>query len=118
MSADEFNLEERVLCSDDNCIGLIGSDGRCKECGALYTGSEPLPNSTGDVSRENEPRIDHSPPTEPGGTAAELSEPEEDRYGEEERICCSDDTCVGIIGPDGVCGTCGKSTSSSFSSEG
>ena len=25
--------EERILCSDGNCIGVIGSDGLCKECG-------------------------------------------------------------------------------------
>jgi hypothetical protein len=24
---------QRVLCSDGNCIGVIGPDGRCKECG-------------------------------------------------------------------------------------
>ena len=25
--------EDRVSCSDGNCIGVIGSDGKCKECG-------------------------------------------------------------------------------------
>jgi hypothetical protein len=25
--------ENRVLCSDESCIGVIGPDGRCKECG-------------------------------------------------------------------------------------
>jgi hypothetical protein len=25
--------EERELCPDDACIGLIGPNGRCKECG-------------------------------------------------------------------------------------
>jgi len=25
--------DERELCPDDACIGLIGADGRCKECG-------------------------------------------------------------------------------------
>ncbi len=24
---------DRVLCSDEACIGVIGPDGRCKECG-------------------------------------------------------------------------------------
>lgn len=27
------SLENRVLCSDGNCIGIIGPDGRCKVCG-------------------------------------------------------------------------------------
>jgi hypothetical protein len=30
--------ESRVLCSDGNCIGVIGPDGRCKECGKPYEG--------------------------------------------------------------------------------
>jgi len=25
--------DQRVLCSDGNCIGVIGPDGRCKICG-------------------------------------------------------------------------------------
>ena len=29
--ADEW--ENRRLCPDGNCIGVIGPDGRCKECG-------------------------------------------------------------------------------------
>lgn len=30
---NDDDLEERVLCLDDNCIGIIGPDGRCTECG-------------------------------------------------------------------------------------
>ena len=104
MSAEEFNLDERVLCSDDTCIGLVGPDGRCRECGALYTGSESLPQNIGDISPEETPKAD----TDPGETASEPSEPEGTYDSDEERVCCSDETCVGIIGPDGVCGTCGK----------
>ncbi|MGB5217396.1 MAG: hypothetical protein WBN66_03760 [Smithella sp.] len=25
--------KKRILCSDESCIGVIGSDGKCKECG-------------------------------------------------------------------------------------
>ena len=35
---DSFDLSKRLLCSDGACIGLIGPDGRCKECGKPYTG--------------------------------------------------------------------------------
>ena len=28
-----FDEGERELCPDDACIGLIGEDGRCRECG-------------------------------------------------------------------------------------
>ena len=30
---DAFDGEERKLCSDGACTGLLGSDGKCKECG-------------------------------------------------------------------------------------
>ena len=30
---DDDDWENRTLCSDESCIGVIGPDGRCKECG-------------------------------------------------------------------------------------
>ena len=30
------DFSSRVLCSDGTCIGVIGSDGKCKECGKPY----------------------------------------------------------------------------------
>lgn len=33
---DEWS--QRVLCSDGTCIGIIGPDGKCKECGKRYKG--------------------------------------------------------------------------------
>ncbi len=32
----EDPFAERILCSDGTCIGVIGPDGRCKECGKPY----------------------------------------------------------------------------------
>lgn len=29
--------DNRRLCSDGSCIGVIGPDGRCKECGRPYS---------------------------------------------------------------------------------
>jgi hypothetical protein len=29
-------LKTRTLCSDGRCIGVIGTDGRCKVCGRLW----------------------------------------------------------------------------------
>jgi hypothetical protein len=40
-----IDLASRKLCSDGTCIGVIGPDGRCKECGKPYTGEpEPEPD--------------------------------------------------------------------------
>ena len=33
-----IDWDNRVLCSDGNCIGVIGPDGNCKECGKPYEG--------------------------------------------------------------------------------
>ncbi len=102
---DEFNLAERILCEDEACIGLVGSDGLCKVCGRPYTGSELLPNDEVKDSSVGEE-----------GTSDNISDAalEDDSEGfqpsasDEERVLCPDDTCIGIIGPDGVCGTCGR----------
>ena len=37
-SPTDNEWENRRLCSDGNCIGVIGKDGRCKECGKSYEG--------------------------------------------------------------------------------
>jgi hypothetical protein len=31
--AVDGDIDDRQLCPDGNCIGLIGSDGKCKVCG-------------------------------------------------------------------------------------
>ena len=36
--ADDDHWANRRLCPDGNCIGVIGPDGRCKECGRLDEG--------------------------------------------------------------------------------
>lgn len=33
------DIKTRVLCSDGTCIGVIGKNGRCKDCGKPYTGN-------------------------------------------------------------------------------
>ena len=35
-----FTLDGRVMCTDDTCIGIVGTDGLCKECGLAYAGDE------------------------------------------------------------------------------
>jgi hypothetical protein len=102
----EFTLEGRVLCGDDACIGTIGPDRRCKLCGRPY---------------EGDAEVGTGAPESGADTGVEAAQPEADASSEEtatagaqpegERTCCPDDACVGIIGPDGVCGVCGKSTS-------
>ena len=108
MSAEDFNVDERVLCSDDACIGLVGPDRCCKVCGGVYTGVESLPDAL-----ERQSPMGSEDPVESvdpviGGESTPNSE-QETLDDPDERICCSDDTCIGLSGPNGICGTCGKS---------
>jgi hypothetical protein len=97
---EEFNLEDRILCDDDTCIGLVGDNGLCKVCGRKYQGSLPLPK--GDNGEEST-----SEPDDPIERIDPLLKATVDDT--DDRIPCIDDLCIGIIGADGKCGTCGKS---------
>jgi hypothetical protein len=91
---------DRRLCSDGNCIGVIGPDGRCKECGRPDAGG-----GAGDP-------LVHPAALLPAAVADEAepaAEPVEDQAAEwADRRLCSDGNCIGVIGPDGRCKECGK----------
>lgn len=110
----DTDWENRALCSDGNCIGIIGADGVCKECGKpLDSNSKPAPS---DDDREAEAdTMDHTPESsaegdeiaEPQGEADEPIETETD-HDWEQRTLCSDESCIGVIGTDGRCKECGQ----------
>jgi hypothetical protein len=99
--------ENRILCPDGNCIGVIGPDGRCKECGipsgnpaeraqtTAETVNTPPCGSTSDAETVNTPPC--------GSTSDSESDPEW-----ENRKLCPDGNCIGIIGSDGRCRECGR----------
>jgi hypothetical protein len=95
-SPEAIDWESRILCSDGNCIGVIGSDGRCKECGKKIDG--PLPEAT-PAEAESDPLAEEE--------AYEATETSDD-LDWENRTLCSDGSCIGVIGPDGRCKECGK----------
>jgi hypothetical protein len=92
---DDHDWENRVLCIDESCIGVVGPDGRCKECGKLYKESP---------SAETETAQSDSLPQE---DLDEQSAPQFDDTWEN-RTLCSDESCIGVIGPDGRCKECNK----------
>jgi hypothetical protein len=97
--------ENRRLCSDESCIGVIGPDGRCKECGKPYAG-EPVPPETPAPPDEAPAAVeDAAAPAGPAG--AEPADQDADDSWAERRLC-SDESCIGVIGPDGRCKECGK----------
>jgi hypothetical protein len=95
ISPTETDWETRTLCSDGNCIGVIGSDGRCKECGKPFDGpviegrtfETDLPEEEDEIVEEEEASDDLE-------------------WGD--RQLCSDGNCIGVIGADGRCKECGK----------
>ncbi|MCU0661638.1 MAG: hypothetical protein MUC50_04850 [Myxococcota bacterium] len=92
---EEFDLESRVLCEDDACIGVIGPMRACGTCGRPYSGLPQSSNSTTIELSSVTRLIDYESEAQ--------ADPDID-----ERVLCSDDACIGIIGPLGRCGTCGK----------
>jgi hypothetical protein len=116
--------EKRVLCTDGNCIGVIGPDGRCKECGKPYEGTEhiyPPDDNSGDISdmppSDEELISDEQDffsdnleePPEPADKSVTETDSSSDSDSEwDKRILCSDGNCIGVIGPDRRCKECGK----------
>jgi len=90
--------ENRRLCSDEACIGVIGRDGRCTECGK--PGGDPIPHPATDPIAAPEPGI-AAPPSAPTPAAGASDD-------WDQRRLCSDEACIGVIGPDGRCRECGK----------
>lgn len=91
---DDPEWENRVLCPDGNCIGIIGPDGKCKECGMPFGEPHEAVKKTTETTSD---------------TPLYTGNHESDSGGDwESRKLCPDGNCIGVIGPDGRCGTCGK----------
>ena len=89
---------KRILCSDESCIGTIGSDGKCRECGKHYEGELPAEHSISGgktVATEEQEQV-----------AAKIDIDSDDDW--EKRVLCSDESCIGTIREDGRCRECGK----------
>ncbi len=109
-SKTDIEWEKRTLCSDPACIGVIGPDGRCKECGKSLTG-EPVEDSH--VADDTpEPEAFEEEPSYSSVEEEEAAPSEEEETVTdpewEKRTLCSDPACIGVIGPDNRCKECGQ----------
>ena len=125
---EDPDWEQRKLCSDPACIGVIGPDGRCKECGKPYEG-DLFADAPFDAASPESGEEDVEPPgAAPGDTLdadpvdaagvdeeSEFSDSDPDESDEsmmdedwKNRKLCSDPACIGVIGSDGRCKECGK----------
>lgn len=102
------DLENRVLCPDGACIGVIGPDGRCKVCGR----EGEVPKAAAAVAQVAAPRAEVPDEAREQRTAAA------DDLDLSSRLLCSDGACIGVVGPDGRCKECGKPYAGETTAEG
>jgi hypothetical protein len=97
--------DQRLLCADGGCVGVIGDDGLCKVCHrAAPNWGEP--RTRGLVTPPDEPE----PEAAPAAAASEVTpEADVESYEWSRRKLCPDGTCVGIVGADNKCKLCGRS---------
>jgi hypothetical protein len=87
---------ERIPCPDETCVGLIGEDGFCGVCGRAKASGEGFAEA---AQEQADSAQVHAGPEE------EDEEPDADD--DPERVLCSDDACIGLVGEDDYCRVCG-----------
>lgn len=94
--------EQRQLCPDGACVGVIGPDGTCKACGRV------APNWGDERRRGQRASAELEIETAPVETA-EVSTPATESPDDfEARQLCPDGACIGVIGASGKCNVCGR----------
>jgi hypothetical protein len=106
--------DNRVLCSDESCIGTIGVNGCCTECGRPFEGV--LPAGFHDVQANPEPLpivVAEADTRDANGIIE--PRPEDEAQGAdpddawERRTLCIDESCIGVVDEaTGCCKECGK----------
>ena len=110
-STSNTDWDNRILCSDGNCIGVIGPDGHCKECGKKHEGKLPETvasdkESPSEAEQESNAGVDIDDQPQSSAAATPGEGTKSDDWSA--RKLCSDGNCIGVIGPDGLCKECGK----------
>jgi hypothetical protein len=86
--------------TDGSCVGIIGADGRCSECGRAA--------GTGSASLAADPAADADAPAAPSASSVRAPTGETGGGFDPNRRLCEDGACTGVIGADGVCHVCGR----------
>ena len=113
MSTDDW--DQRMVCPDGNCIGVVGVEGKCNVCGHTVDAGRPRdsdnPGCAGVRStpvKEVRSWID-ADCCASAAVPAEHVDPVEDHSDDwNRRRLCSDGGCIGLIADDGRCSSCGK----------
>jgi len=110
-------FDERSLCPDGSCLGVIEENGRCSICGKnVEHRRKRTKDSSEKKAEEEESYVGRSIKEDVKGVAEDIgvedlrTEPHdsgEDGF-EPDRKVCSDGSCIGVIGKSGTCKECGK----------
>lgn len=106
---DDFDPDGRALCPDDACIGLLDSDGRCKECGrqgTAATGAERVRSDSALRDAEDDAAQVDAAASSPA--PADAGAAEEDGEAFSDRQLCADPSCIGVLDVKGRCKECGR----------
>lgn len=103
---------DRRLCIDGACIGLLDDDGVCKVCGTAGSKARPArapapPALASDDAALEAAAAELASAAGPGEVASIAPAVAFDGDLEARKLC-PDGGCVGVIGPDGHCKVCGK----------
>lgn len=113
-------FDERSLCPDGACLGVVEENGRCSVCGKfdkkVGMGTKDSSGKKAEEAEEEESyrgrSIKEDVKTEEEDIGAEDLKIEPYASGgsgfEPDRKVCSDGSCIGIIGKNGTCKECGK----------
>ncbi|HET9625436.1 MAG TPA: hypothetical protein VFP84_28910 [Kofleriaceae bacterium] len=116
--------DQRQLCPDGGCVGVIKSDGTCSVCGRVAPnwGDERTrglvpPEVAADADADDPDDDADDDGDDAGDDGLAMQHVDVDGDGEPaatadgdwpERELCSDGACIGVIGSDGRCKVCGK----------
>ena len=117
--SDDF-FAGRELCPDGACIGIIGPDGLCRECGRVGNSAitDPrlrnlTPESPADAatdaddidSRDSADAVPDAAPGPADNPASPTGESPDDDFAA--RALCPDGGCIGLLDEHGKCKVCG-----------
>lgn len=106
----DFDPEQRELCPDGACLGIIGPNGRCNLCGALSPNPPGAARTAPGEARTAPAEVvpGSAAPSEEAPTPVRPRETEGEDFDPARRELCPDGACLGVIGPDGRCKLCGR----------
>ncbi|MBL4632762.1 MAG: hypothetical protein JKY56_02760 [Kofleriaceae bacterium] len=125
----DVDLDHRRLCPDGGCIGVLGPDGSCKECGHVgddVTSDPRLRGLTLSQYDDDSDEDDEDDECDQDDDDDEWDEDDDESHEDDDsdgngddsrddlpstfadRRLCPDGACIGVVGTDGSCPECGS----------